>query len=253
MESIAIELRGHVAIMQMQHGKASVLDAEFCQAIIGMLDTLAAGPAQAVVLTGRGSIFSAGVDLLSLQSGGAAYIERFLPLVSRLVHALFGFPRPLIAAINGHAVAGGCVMACASDYRIMARGNGRIGVAELQVGVPFPAAPLEVVRFVLPPTHLKTVVYEGATYLPDEALRLGLVDEVCDAGELLTRALHKAETLAALPPEAFTITKRQLHAPVLERIAAGAMRDLEVARLWQQPETLERVRQYVERTFKPAQ
>lgn len=252
MKSIDIETRGDIAIVRMQHGKASALDMEFCQTIIDTLDSLAAGPARAVVLTGSGNIFSAGVDLLRLQSGGTAYIQRFVALVSRLVHALFEFPRPLIAAINGHAVAGGCVMACAADYRIMERGNGRIGVPELQVGLPFPTAALEMVRFVVPADQLSRIVYEGAVSLPEEALRRGLVDALCDAGELSTRALEVAERFAALPPAAFALTKRQLHAPVLERIAAGAARDVEVAELWQHPDSLERVRRYVERTFKPA-
>lgn len=248
---VNIETRGQLAIMQMQHGKANVLDMESCHEIINRLGTLATGPARAVVLTGRGNIFSAGVDLLRLQSGGSAYIQEFVPLISRLVHALFEFPKPLISAINGHAVAGGCVMGCATDYRIMARGTGRIGVAELPVGVPFPAAALEVVRFVVPAHRLKTVVYEGATYLPDAALSLGLVDELADAEDLLDTALHKAERLAAVPANIFALTKLQLHAPVLERIAAGAARDVEVQKLWQQPDTLANVRSYVERTFKP--
>ena len=249
---INIDMRGQFAVMQMQYGKANVLDMESCKAIINTLGTLAAGPARAVVLTGSGSIFSAGVDLLRLQSGGPAYIQEFVPLISRLVHALFEFPKPLISAINGHAVAGGCVMGCATDYRIMARGTGRIGVAELPVGVPFPAAALEVVRFVVPAQHLKTVVYEGATYLPDAALSLGLVDELADADDLLDTALRKADRLASAPANIFALTKLQLHTPVLERIAAGAVRDAEVQKLWEQPDTLANVRRYVERTFKPS-
>jgi enoyl-CoA hydratase len=250
MESIGIEIRGDIAIARMQHGKASALDIEFCDILIKALDSLAAGPSKAVVLTGTGNIFSAGVDLIRLQTDGPAYIERFVPLLSRLMLGLFEFPKPLIAAINGHAVAGGCIMACATDYRVMARGNGRIGVPELQVGVAFPTAALELVRFVVPAENHKTIVYEGATFGNDDALRLGLVDALCDPGELLTCALDKAERLAALPAAPFALTKRQLHAPVLERIAAGKDRDAEVAALWRHPDTLDQVRRYVERTFK---
>src|SRR5262245_17640990 len=119
MESLAIEMRGHIAILKMQRGKASALDDEFTQAIIDVLGDLAGSKSKAVVLTGTGTIFSAGVDLIRLQSGGTAYIQRFVPLLSKFVLALLDFPKPLISAINGHAVAGGCVMACATDYRIM--------------------------------------------------------------------------------------------------------------------------------------
>jgi enoyl-CoA hydratase len=252
MESIAIETRGDIAIMKLQRGKASALDMEFTQEIMDTLGTLARSPSSAVVLTGSGTIFSAGVDLIRLQSGGTSYIERFVPILSKLVLALFEFPKPLIAAVNGHAVAGGCVMACAADYRIMARGSGRIGVPELLVGLPFPTAALEVVRYVVPAHNLRTVVYDAGTYNADEALGVGLVDEVCATEELLARAVSRAEKLAVLPAPAFALTKRQVQAPVMERIAAGAAHDAEAAALWRHPDSLERVRRYVERTFKPA-
>ncbi len=250
MESIRIETRDGVAVMQMMHGKASTLDLEFCEQLIDTLETLA-GSAHAVVLTGSGSIFSAGVDLIRLQADGPPYIERFVPMITTLVRALFDFPGPLVAAVNGHAVAGGCVMACAADYRVMARGSARIGVPELRVGVPFPAAALEMVRFVVPAHKVQTVVYGGATYLPEEAFELGLIDELADVDGLLERARTIALQLAELPPAAFALTKRQLRAPALERIAAGAANDREVERMWQQPDTLNRIRSYVERTFKP--
>jgi enoyl-CoA hydratase len=252
MESIAIETRGDIAIMRMQRGKASALDLEFTQTIIDTLASLSQAAPNAVVLTGSENIFSAGVDLIRLQSGGPSYIQQFVPLLTQLVHALFEFPKPLIAAVNGHAVAGGCVIACAADHRIMARGNGRIGVPELQVGLPFPTAALEMVRFVVPPEKLASVVYGAGTYSADEALAVGLVDEVCSPDELLERALNKAGKMALLPPQAFTLTKRQLHAPALERIAAGAAHDVVTAKLWEHADSLERVRSYVERTFKPA-
>ena len=252
MESLAVETRGDIAIMKMQHGKASALDLEFTQEILDTLGALARGPTSAVVLTGSSTIFSAGVDLIRLQSGGTSYIERFVPLLSKLVLALFEFPRPLVAAVNGHAVAGGCVMACAADYRIMARGSGRIGVPELLVGLPFPTAALEMVRYVVPPHNLRTVVYGGSTYSAEEALNVGLVDEACAADDLLACAVSKAEKLAALPASAFGLTKRQVQAPVMERIAAGNAQDAEAASLWRHPDSLERVRRYVERTFKPA-
>ncbi|MGH7467170.1 MAG: enoyl-CoA hydratase/isomerase family protein [Longimicrobiales bacterium] len=250
MESIRIETRDGMAIMQMLHGKANTLDLEFCQQLMDALTALA-GSTRALVLTGTGSIFSAGVDLMRIQADGPPYIQRFVPMITKLVRALFEFPSPLVAAVNGHAVAGGCVMACAADYRLMARSQVRIGVPELRVGVPFPTAALEMIRFVVPPHKLHTVVYGGAKYLPEEALEFGLVDEVTDADVLLERAWAVARQLADLPRAAFALTKQQLRTPVLQRIAAGAAHDAEVERMWQQPETLQRVRSYVEQTFKP--
>ena len=115
--------------------------------------SLRGGDAKAVVLTGQGKIFSAGVDLLRCSDGGADYVRQFLPALHQLYDAVFFHPKPVVAAINGHAMAGGCVLACCADRRIMARDGGRIGVTELLVGVPFPALAFEIMRCATPPHY----------------------------------------------------------------------------------------------------
>ncbi len=139
---IELTRRGGVAILRMAHGKANALDLEFCDALTRQLDECRQSPDRAIVLTGTGRMFSAGVDLLRLVDGGAVYVREFLPAVCRTFEALFSLMKPVVAAINGHAIAGGCVIACAADYRMMAREPGRIGISELLVGVPFPVVPL---------------------------------------------------------------------------------------------------------------
>src|SRR4051794_27587744 len=146
-----------ILTLRLAHGKASALDVELLDALLRELDG-AAEQARALLLTGTGSIFSAGVDLFRLTRDGSDYVRRFLPLLSRCLRALFAFPRPVVAAVNGHAIAGGCILALASDIRLMAEGGGRIGVPELLVGVPFPAAALEIVRFAVPPDKVQSLV-----------------------------------------------------------------------------------------------
>src|SRR5271155_1513252 len=126
-------------------------------------------------------MFSAGVDLIRVSSGGAAYVRAFLPALHRLCDAVFFHPKPVVAAINGHAIAGGCVLACCADRRIMARASGRIGVTELLVGVPFPALAFEILRFAVPRRHLPEFTFGGATYDTDAALQRGWVDEGVEA------------------------------------------------------------------------
>src|SRR5262249_50525029 len=123
-----------ILTLRLAHGKASALDVELLDALQHELDGVPED-VRALVLTGTGSIFSAGVDLFRLTQEGADYVRRFLPLLSRLVRALFTFPRPVVAAANGHAIAGGCIIVLASDVRLMAEGTGRIGIPELLVGV----------------------------------------------------------------------------------------------------------------------
>src|SRR5215471_5272302 len=110
---IDVERRGKAAILRMAHGKANALDTEFCKAIVATFEEMRDASTAAIIVTGQGQIFSAGVDLLRVLDGGSAYLEDFLPALINLFETVFLFPKPVVAAINGHAIAGGCVLACA--------------------------------------------------------------------------------------------------------------------------------------------
>lgn len=245
------EQRGEVTVLRMEHGKVNVMDVELCEAVAAAFDALAGARVRAVVITGTGSSFSAGVDLVRVLDGGRAYLERFLPALTDALLKVFAFPRPVVAAINGHAIAGGCILACACDQRIMAAGPGRIGVPELLVGVPLPAVAMEVLRFAVPRPHLAQLTYSGKTVKSEEGLPLGLIDEMVSADQLLDHACQAATRLAAIPGKAFEITKRELRGPYLKRLdAVRKTSDAETLETWSTPETLETIRSYVSRTFK---
>ncbi len=247
---IDIESRDNVAVITFDHGKANALDLEFCQAVTAALPRLR-NEATGIVVTGRGPIFSAGVDLLRVLDEGPTYVTEFLSALSGLCQALFGFPNPVVAAINGHAIAGGCVIACMADRRLMAHGGGRIGVPELLVGVPFPAAPLAVLQFAIPRQYLAEIIYGCDTYEPRAALERGLIDAIVDGDELLRDAIATVQKFSGSSPDAFRLTKAQLRRPVLERIqSASDTLDREVQEFWTRPETKTVIRSYVERTFK---
>ena len=248
---IDLELRGDIAVLTMRHGKANAMDGAFCADLIKRLDELRASPARAIVVTGQGHIFSAGVDLVRALDGGPDYFKNFLPPLRRAFEAVFFYEKPIVAAVNGHAIAGGCVLTCAADRRLMALGTGRIGITELLVGVPFPVIALEIMRFAAAPQDFARIVTSGATFAPEAAVGLGLVDEVVPGDALLNRATAAAEALAALGPEAFALTKRQLREPVRERLERDGPRfDPAVDAIWYAPETGARIRDYVSRTFK---
>lgn len=237
-----------VTVLRLAHGKAHALDLELAQAITARLKELDGDPAvHAVVLTGTGNIFSAGVDLVRLLAEGPSYVRAFVPALTEAFLQLFAFSRPAVAAINGHAIAGGCILAAACDYRLMAHGEGTIGVPELRVGVPFPLVGVEILRFATSTAHLQELLYQGTTYHVDEAAARGLVDEVVDPGALLERAHEVAALLAAEPVARFRITKHQLRAPTLEAIRRHAHEtDAEVAAEWGRPETLAAIRRHLD-------
>jgi len=245
---IDLKTEDGIAVVTLAHGKASALDIELCEALTKCFEELRAPEIRAVVLTGQGRIFSAGVDLVRLSSGGTDYVRKFLPVMNRAFDAVFFLPKPLVAALNGHAIAGGCVLACCADRRIMARGGGRMGITELLVGVPFPALAFEIVRFAVPGRYLPEFTYAGATYDVDASLARGWVDELVEANALTERARAAAQKMARLSPKAFTQAKKQLRQEVSERVErGGAMTDQTVTDIW--TDALSYVRDYVARTL----
>ena len=242
------EDRDGIAVLRIEHGKANTLDMELCNAVVEAFEH--AGDARAVVLTGAGRIFSAGVDLFRVLEGGERYIEAFVPAMCRAFERVFVHPAPVVAAANGHAIAGGCLLVAAADQRLMAAGAARIGLPELQVGVPFPPLALEIMRFATPPQHFQTIVYRAGTHEPEAALALGLLDEVVEPDVLLDRALARAERLASVPADTFAITKREIRRPAMVRVRSLAQTAArEVQAQWLEPRTLDGIRAYLDRTI----
>ena len=242
------EDRGAIAVLRMTHGRANALDPEILGALSAALEAAAGAPA--LVLTGAGAMFSAGVDLKRLAASGPDYPGALIPALVDCFARLFYHLRPVVAAVNGHAIAGGCVLACAADRRIAARGGGRFGVTELLVGVPFPAIALEIMRAVVPGRHLAEMVYGGRTLSVEDARERGLFDTVVEPGALLDAAIAEAEALAAIPAESFALTKAQLRQPVREFLARHAARiDREALASWRAPAAQDAIRRYVEKTL----
>jgi len=232
--------------VRLAHGKVNALDVELLAAIVGVLDQIGNTPARAVVLTGSGTVFCAGVDLRRVLSGTPDYLERFLPALTEAVARLFFFPLPVVAAVNGPAVAGGCVLAAACDRRILASGS-RIGASELLVGVPFPVAALEVLRHACGDA-VDEVILSGRLYEAEEARAVGLAHETVDGEGLLERAVALAGALGSLAPAAFRLAKAQLRRPTLDRIAADSPTvDPEVRALWGAEETTAAIRAQLDR------
>jgi enoyl-CoA hydratase len=242
---------GESRLLRMSHGKASAFDLEFLGALDAELEAAGRDRVRALVLTGTGTIFSAGVDLVRLRDGGNDYLRAFLPALHSVFERLFFFSRPTVAAVNGHAIAGGGVLALACDRRLMSRGTTRIGLPELKVGVPFPTLVLEIVRATLAPPVAQQVILAGATYDPEQALANGLVNEVMEPEQLLARASEAAAELASLPAQSYALTKGCLRRPVREVLSAhGAGDDRATLAAWESAEVRDAVRESVARTLR---
>ena len=220
-----IERAGAVAVLGMNAGKANAINPRFLDVLGALLDELQSSPPAALVLTGDARSFSAGLDLPALIDFSTAELTDFIRRFSASMLRVFSLPWPVVAAVNGHAIAGGCVLALQADVRLMAAGPSRIGLNEVRLGIGLPAAVVETLRCQLPAPSLLPIAAEGGLFLPEEALRLGLVHEVVEPAQFQRRALERAGELAALPPLAFAQVKAALRRPALDSIEASAATD----------------------------
>ncbi len=174
---------------------------------------IADGAGRPLLLTGAGDAFSAGLNLKEVASLDADGMRDFLLTLEALIQDLFAYPGPTVAAVNGHAIAGGAVLALCCDH-IVATTNPRvrIGLNEVALGLRFPPTVLQVVSHRLPRRHHAQVLLGAALHAPADALRLGLVDQLADDPVAVARQ-HLA-ALAAHPPDAYAATKADLHGAV---------------------------------------
>ena len=236
-----VEQRSGVTVVSLRHGKVNALDLELLRALTAAMRDLDGNGA--VVITGAGSAFSAGVDLNRIVAGGKPYVQEFLPALSEAFLAVFDHPGPVVAAVNGHAIAGGCVIAAACDLRMMSLG--KIGLAELSVGVPFPVSAMEILRHAIGPAvgHL---VLTAALLDASPARSIGLVHEVTGPDVLLDAAIDRAEQMARVPAEVFAFSKRQLQQPARDRIAARSGDDEAVLATWSSDRTRDTIARYLD-------
>ncbi|MGX9788904.1 enoyl-CoA hydratase/isomerase family protein [Mycobacterium sp. MMS18-G62] len=223
-----------VTIVRIDDPPVNAFDLELVEDAVDTFRSVA-GP---VVVTGAGKCFSAGVDLRAFLDGGDAYADRFLAAVSAAFLAVFDHPAPVVAAVNGHAIAGGCVLAMCADVRLMSRG--KIGLSEVAVGVPFPVAAIEICRHAMGPSA--TIAALQADNIDAEsALARGWIDELVTPDELLPRAIAVASALGQYSPAAYAMTKQQLHRPARDAIDSGTQIDARVVAGWKSEEARARI------------
>jgi enoyl-CoA hydratase len=244
---LGVTRSGSVATIELARGKVNAIDVELLEALGAALEGLEHDPeVGAVILTGAGRAFSAGVDLRTVIDADARYAGRLVEGLRVGLEALFCFPKPTVAAVNGAAVAGGCILACACDRRLIAE-DARIGASELAVGVPFPVAALEILRHACG-SRTEDLVFTARLLDAHEANALGVVHEVLPGDKLLERAMTVASELATLTPFAYRLAKQQLRRPALERMHRDAAAvDAAAIGEWGAPHTAQRLRAQLDR------
>lgn len=247
MSSIRIEREGQTVVLRLAKERANAIDPVLLEDLARACDELAHDDTVRGVLlaSAHPTMFSPGLDLVTLIEFTRPELQSFLGKFASVVWALYGLNKPMVAAINGHAMAGGCIFALTADYRVLRRGA-QIGLNEVKVGVPLPWSVALLLRASVSPSSLTRVALLGRNFSDEEAVRAGLVDEVAEPGSFDSVCRERLAEFVDKDPQALSVTKYYLRASVLTEMRA---REVELIRdfltCWFSPESQQRLRAIV--------
>jgi enoyl-CoA hydratase len=248
MDTMRLEREGPVAVLRLDKARGNAIDQAFVDDLASVCRGLSADAdvRGLLVASANPKLFCPGLDLVTLVGYDRPALQRFMLDFSDAVAALYGMLLPVVAGVNGHAVAGGCILALAADYRILRRGA-QIGLNEIKVGVPLPWSIAVLLKATAPPPALARIALLGRNFADEEALAAGLADELADAAGFEEACRVRLNEFVEKDHHAFATTKRYLRAGVLdamrsrEREAIGDFLDS-----WFSPGTQARIRKTVE-------
>ena len=214
---IELTFDNDIAHIHFDDGKANVLNSGSLSALEQALEQSKA--AKAVVLSGREGTFSGGLDLKTLPTLPVEEFRATMGQFTSLCRALLTFPRPVVAAVTGHAIAGGTVLLLCCDHRIGEPGSFKIGLSEVPIGMPLPTFVLRLAEHSVSKRHLIEAALHGRLYPPAEAESAGYLQSVAESGQAVSRAHQVAANLGALPNPAYLLTKNRLTSDVVNSLA----------------------------------
>jgi enoyl-CoA hydratase len=226
MARVAIENHDGVWVLELGRPPVNAVELGLAQDLQDALQAAETTPScAAVVITGSHGVFSAGIDARVVPGYDASDRERLVRALNGLVRRLYGLPKPTVAAVNGHALGGGLVLALACDMRFAAQGYYQLGLNEVSTGIRLPAAPQAVLEAELDPRSLRLMALRGATFGPLDELASGFIDALYPSGDLMRAALDRAR--AASRAAGYTCVKRQLRSTTLGFLDDVIARDLD--------------------------
>ena len=230
---------GGIRILSLNRPPANAIDRNLLDALAAACDEAANDEAvRAVVLTGSGKFFSAGLDLKALTATPEGRSIGFDFGKNDGVFALWTLPKPTVAMVNGHAIAGGGILTLACDSRLAASGKVKIGLNEVAIGLPFPIGAFEIARLSLTDQQARRVMLDAEMYSPERARELGLVDDVIEPARLEEACLQRARLLGSYSQTAYAQTKRALQQAAVDRVRnESRAQRAAIVGAWTAPET----------------
>ncbi len=219
MDFIEVQKSDGIATLMLRRGKVNAINGALVDELRKALKSLEDDPeAGSIILTGSGRFFSFGFDVPEFLLFEREDFREYLISFTDLYAYLFLYPKPVVAALNGHTIAGGCMLALACDHRIMASGRARISLNEINFGASVFAGATEMLRFWAGSANANHILFSGAMYSAEEAKGLGLVHEVVTPDALIDSARKVASGLASKYPPAFATIKSVLRKSIIEEM-----------------------------------
>jgi len=242
---------GPIRELRLDRPPANALSPELISALRQAVESAPGDGARALVLSGSPRMFSGGLDVPHLIQLDRPAIAGTWRDFYAMMRALATSPVPIAAAITGHAPAGGAVLSLFCDFRVMSEGDFKIGLNEVPVGIPLPPVIFKAMRRVVGSRQAERLCVQGLLISGDEALRVGLVDELAAPGRVVERAVEWCRSLLALPPRAMTVTRALARADLAALIAKGTGAEVEgVLEDWFGEETQRTLRELMEKLAK---
>ncbi len=234
MNCLAVSKDNGVATITLQRGKVNAINENVINELDMCLTDLEADPEiRSIILTGSGKFFSFGFDIPELLSFSPEEFTRLLIQFTNLYTRIFLFKKPVIAALNGHTMAGGCMLASACDWKIMVSGQSKIALNEINFGSSVFAGATEMLIYSVGLKNAEKILYSGSLFTADEALALGMIDQLETGENLFREAEKKARELGGKDPKAFHSIKNLLRKPIAERMKKREEESIkEVVEIW---------------------
>lgn len=241
MDFIHTEIDNNLALVRLERGKVHALTDQVIKELHNTFRDLENHDSvKAIILAGTGKFFSFGFDIPWFMGYSPQAFTGFVTKFAELYTYMFLYPKPVIAALNGHTIAGGCILATAADYRLMASGKSKISLNEITFGSSIFAGSVEMLKFCVGQRNAELILTTGAMYSPEEAHRMGLVDWVTSDEKLMDDARRIALNYAEKENPAFASLKMMLRKPVAENMVAREGEAIrEFVKIWYSNKTRE--------------
>ncbi|GJM16255.1 MAG: putative enoyl-CoA hydratase [Thermodesulfobacteriota bacterium] len=219
MSSVNSKVDNNIAVITLNRPKVNALNDQLIRELKAAFQNAQSNDfITAIILTGEGSFFSFGFDVPEFMAYPKSSFESYVINYSKLIKEIFLFPKPVIAALNGHTVAGGCVLALACDHRVMLSGKAKIALNEMTFGSSLFSCVTETLQYAVGAKNSERIVYSGKMHSAEEALSLGLIDKIANEDEFLQVVSEIAQNFAKKDTKAFASIKKMLKQETLNRI-----------------------------------